>query len=216
MTRDYFLQGECMVTVKGARGTTISNVTQLGLSSEQIKLSFNFIKRDLKVDVWGGLTPPEVQGMLTDVIIDVDLVHFDSLVLMECVRLTMGPAPVNLLGDLVGNPRGPTRAGLLSRAGMPLGGFVENRFDPGWGYVELGLSASTIEGIPWTFRSVYLLGPPFLVSLGSDRSIAKTQWRAIHWTPDPYRDGQGSQGAVIWDNIDHVETSADPDGLGNT
>ncbi len=184
MARDLLINGETMVYVKGNVTTQISGLTELGLSSDQIRIRPNFRYLDIMVNAWGNAFPIDVQNMLTDVNITMTLVHYDQVVLDICLRESMG---------------GAAAFGTLPRAGSRLGGGVA-RFAAGNHYVGLNL-ASPVNNKPYRFYFAYLDGPPIELPLGTERSLVTCNWRAVPYTVDPWNAGVGSLGTVIFDNI---------------
>ena len=185
MPRDFQINGETMVAVKGAVGTGISSLTNLGLTDREgiVRISPRFIHEDIPVDAWGD-APPEIQFFLTDVQINMTLVHYDEVVLEEVIRLSMG---------------GGSSEGVLPRAGTRMGGGVA-RFAAGNNFIGLNLS-SPVGSKPWRFYFTYLSSPPFVLPLGTRRSHIQLTWRAVPYTVDPWNAGSGAQGTVIWDHV---------------
>lgn len=193
MARDFWINGETMVYVKGRSDSAIASLTELGLADSSIRITPNFRYDDIKVDAWGEI-PPEVQFMLSDVMITMTLVHFDRSVLATCLQLSQGGAPSE---------------GQMARAGQRLGN-NQPRFGPATGspptgnnagnnYIGLNLS-SPVAGQPWRFYYTYLTGPPMEFPLGAERSVVTLHWRAIPYTQDPYQGGLGAYGQYLWDH----------------
>jgi hypothetical protein len=195
-----------MVSVKARPDSPIPVLTQLGLSDQQITVRFDLNHDELPVNAWGK-TPADIQVMLGGATISIPLIHFDDLVLAACFQLSCG-APVG------------GQFGRLARAGQRLGnnlprfapvGTPDNNgvMQPGNNYIGLNI-ISPVEGIPYRFWYAYMTGPPLVLPLGSEKSVAQTQWRAIPYTQDPFGGslsqpftvaGTGAQNAVLFDNI---------------
>jgi hypothetical protein len=184
MARDFYINGEALVRVKGHSASLIANVSELGLSNAQIRVTPQFRHKDIGVEAWGD-APPEVQVMLGTVSVTMTLVHFDPDVLNECLRLSQA-------GPSAGNP------GVLPHAGTRLGGGVA-RFAPGNNFMGLNIS-STAALRPWRFFFSYLTGPPMEFPLGNEKSIVTLNWRVIPYTIDPWNSGLGAFGSVLYDN----------------
>lgn len=192
MARNFFVNGEVSVRVKGAQNSPLGNtIAELGLCSDSVTITPNFRHMDVQLDAWGGTNGPpnEIQWMLADVAISLSLVHYDPDILNTCLRHAMG---------------GRATIGLMARAGTRLGNSVavtaaNNLF------VQLYLS-SPIGGRPWYFPATYLTGPPVVYPIGVERSIVQANFRAIPYAPDPagtgYTGGNvtGAQDVVLWDN----------------
>ncbi len=194
MARDFYINGETMVSVKGRADSEIGSIQQLGLSEDPIRVSLNFRHEDINVDAWGGRIPAEVQWFLSDAIITMNLIHIDRNILDVCFLESMG---------------GATAIGSLRRAGARLGNNLP-RFAGGGQlgnhYIGLNLSAP-VGGVPWRFFTTYLTDSPFEQPLGTEKSIFTLRWRAIPYTQDPWggvtagNPGTGAEGAQLWDYV---------------
>ncbi len=183
MGRDYFVNGESMVFVKGSAGSGIAALSQLGLSSDEIRITQNFRHEEINLDAWGGLVPNELQVMLFDVQVSINLIHFDPVILEVCETESLGGAPA---------------IGSVARAGVRLGNNLP-RFANGNHFIGLNI-ASPVGQKPWRFYSAFMTGNPVTWPLGTGKSIVSTNWRAIAYQPDPWGGGTGAQGAVIYDH----------------
>jgi hypothetical protein len=185
MPRIFYVNGETMVTVTGAAGTAISTLrTQLGLATNAVQVTQTYHQKDIIVDAYGQQNPPELQVFGGEAMITMDLVDFDPLVLAECIRLSMGGAPAE---------------GLLARAGALMGGGVALGV-AGNNYINLNLS-SPVAGLPYNFPSAYLHQQPVVIPLGTEKSITRLTWRAIAYSVDPWNNGLGSFGAVLYNRV---------------
>ena len=182
MPRDYLINGESLVRVRGNTSSSISSLSELGLATDAIQVRPVFKHKDIDVDAWGE-APPEIQFMLAEVIITMNLIHFDNVVLRECLRLSMG---------------GASTEGTLSRAGARMGGGVA-RFAAGYNFIGLNI-ASPVGATPWRFLHSYLSATPVIYPLGTEKSIAQCTWRAIPYLADPWNDGSGASGVILWDH----------------
>ena len=185
MARDYYINGEVLVRVKGKVGSSIATIQQLGLTDRDgiVQITPQYIHEDIPVDAWGD-APPEIQFFLGTMNVSMTLVHFDQAILEECLRLSQA---------------GPTTAGTLPRAGTRMGGGA-SRFAAGNNYIGLNLTAPA-NAQPWRFFFSYLTGPPVVWPLGTRRSHVRLNWRVIPYTTDPYQDGSfaASTNVVLWD-----------------
>lgn len=187
MARDFLINGETMVSVKGPQGSAIASISQLGLSLSPIRVTLDIRHRDIVLDAWGGEIPADTQFMLAAANIAMDLVHVDRDVLEACVKLSMGGA------GGVGNLEGQ-----LARAGQRMGGGLA-RFAAGNNYVGLNLSSPVLT-LPYRFYFTYLTGTPLEIPLGTEKSIYSMNWRAIPYTQDPWNNGVGATGTFLYDN----------------
>lgn len=175
MPRDFVINGECLVSVKGGRHTTdredgkgpIAIVSELGLSSEEISVSPRYYYQDWYVDDFGSHVPAEVQWKLADVTVGMTLIHYDPVVLDICLDEAMGggSAPIGEAGDV------------LAPCGLPLGNGLP-LFSSGCHYVSLNLT-SQVLGKNWRFPASYLLGPPLRIPLSTKATAVVLEWRAI-------------------------------------
>lgn len=182
MARQYVINGESMVVVKGPPGP-LGAAVQLGLSATPINIQGDFHHEDIKVDAYGKDNPPDLQLFGSQAYIDMDLVHFDPLVLQACVSLSIG----------AGLPEGEqARAGTLMGGGVPL-------YATGNNYVGVNI-LSPVLGIPWLFYACYLARNPLTYPLGTERSVVRLRWRAIAYAVDPWNGGTGSRGVPLYDH----------------
>jgi hypothetical protein len=197
MARDFFINGESLVTVKGRSDSAIGTLAQLGLTEQAIRLRFNFKQDDMDVDAWGGRKgePVDVQTFLQDVMIYMDLVHYDESVLEACwleSTGSIGPAfgQLNRAGSRLGNnlPR------FAASNAADANGIVRT----GNHYIGLNI-ASPQQGKPWRFLYAYLYESPIEYPLGTDRSVVRLTWRSIAYSQDPWNGGLGAAGYVLFD-----------------
>jgi len=184
MSRDWYINGESMVLVKSRSDSAIGSLSQLGLSADPIQITPNYRHLEMQLDAFGRQIPPDTQVMLFDVIVTVNFIHFDSALLEECQRLSVGGPPV---------------IGQLPHAGTRLGGGVA-RFAVGNNLISLNIQ-SGVGKQPWRFLTCYLTGSPGIWPLGTEKSAVQTQWRAIPFTIDPWNGGAGALGIPIYDHV---------------
>lgn len=182
MSRDFFVNGETMVSVKGNVNTSIGSITQLGLSDTQIRITPDFRHRDLIVDSFGPEVPVDVQSFLASVAVNMTLVHFDRDVLDTCLRESLGMSAI----------------GAMPRAGTLLGS-GDARFGGANKFIGLNL-LSPVGNKPWRFYAAYLVGPPMEFPLGTEKSIVTLNWRCIPYAVDPWGGGTGSLNVLLWDH----------------
>lgn len=184
MTRTFHVNGETMVYVKGAVGTFIANLSELGLSDTSINIQEDYGQQDVVVDAWGKNAAVDMQVLGGFCTVAMTLVHFDREVLRECIRLSMG---------------GGTAEGMRARAGTFMGA-NNARFAAGWKYISLNLS-SVVDLLPWRFYNAYLTGPPVQWPLGTERSVVSLNWRVIPYVQDPWQGGVGSLDHILYDHV---------------
>lgn len=190
MARDFYVNGECLVLVKGRTDSSISSLSQLGLAADPVRVTPVFRHQDINVDAWGQ-APADVQWMLAEMMVSMTMIHFDRTVLNTCIALSMGG--------------GQPAVGQMARAGTRLGGGV-TRFMPGNNYIGLQLT-SPVGGIPWQFFFTYLMDPPVEFPLGTEKSLLPLRWRVIPYPlpstslpagSDPYGNGLGATNYPLW------------------
>ncbi len=184
MARDFQIPGESLVLVKGAADSGIAVLSELGLADSSIHVRPNFVHQDINVDAWGPRIPADVQWFLSDVTINMTLVHYDNLILDICVQQSMASTG---------------QFGTMGRAGQRMGNNTP-RFGAGNRLVSLNIT-SPVLGQPWRFFFCYLSSPPVEFPLGTQRSLIVMNWRAIPFTQDPYGGGTGALGYPLWDNV---------------
>ncbi len=183
MGRDFQIAGEVMVTVKGAAGSGIASLQQLGLATDPITAQFEFRHRDMIVDAHGPELPVDVQQFLAAVNVTINFIHLDPVILDICQRESLG---------------GAAAIGTMTRAGTRLGGGVP-RFSATNHYIGLNLAAP-VSGKPYRFLHAYLTGPAVQIPFGTEKSVFSTNWRVIPYQEDPWGNGLGTSGLVVWDN----------------
>ena len=177
-----------MVTVRGrADSALIGSLATLGLSEDAIQVTEQYNRDDIAVDAYGntnGVNPPDQQIFGAQAFIRMRLVHYDPLVLQECIRISIGGA-----GALEGE---------LSRAGTLMGGGVA-LLAAGNNFITVTI-LSPVGGIPWRFFACELHGNPVVYPLGTKRSVVELNWRAIAYSIDPWNGGTGSLGVPLYDH----------------
>ena len=190
MARDFFINGETLVSVKGRADSAIGTLQELGLSDTHIRVTPDFRHHELFVDSWGEV-PVDVQFMGATVTIAMTLIHLDRDVLDACLIESMAGAGAGGVGAL---PRAGQRLGnnkdLLAAGGL----------GDGNNFISLNLS-SPVAGKPWRFQSSFLASPPMDMPLGTHKSIVHLTWKAIPYVKDPYGNSTGSEGHVLWDHV---------------
>ena len=205
MARAFVIPGETMVKVLGGghnsgtlifrsgMGMTSYNLVELGLATEEIKITPKFHRREVHIDDYGPEVPAEIMWMLAEVNISMKLIHFDQNILSVCLKNSMGGATANAFPQGIirgGDADGGRRIGLSWGGGVmkPAGSFMGN-YKPltysGNYYLTLGLQC---EQFPesmryWRFFATYI-DDVFEYPVGTERSIVELNWRCI---PYPVR-----------------------------
>lgn len=185
MPRQYFINGESMITVKGTVSSPlIASVVQLGLTQDPIRIMEDFHHEDIRVDAYGKHNPPELQMFGSQALLSMNLVHYDPLVLQECIRLSMGGT------NGAASEGQQSRAGTLMGGNQPLYAALNN-------YISVNI-LSPEGGVPWLFYACYLANRPVEYPLGTERSVVQLNWRAIAYSVDPWNNGTGSAGVPVY------------------
>ncbi len=187
MARQFYINGETMVLVKGRANSAIGTLSQLGLTQDPIQVMVEY--RNLQIDVNAyGQVAPEMQAMGMMARVTMNLVHFDPDVLEACVQEAVGGAP---------------SWGTLAHAGQLYGNGLA-RFaagDNGGGNHYIGLNIqSAIGALPWRFYYAYLANNPLQWPLGAERSVVPLTWLAVPYSVDPWNNGNGSYNVSVFDN----------------
>lgn len=181
MPRDYQVTGEVLVQVKGGEhlsGGPIAELSELGLADNSIRIQINYQHTDLHADDFGPTVPPEVLWQLGDANITMGLVHYDPNILDICLNESASSAE---------------DAGTMNPAGTPLGNYSPI-FSSGNTYISLNFQA-TQGGQTWHFPATYLTGPPIISPIGTERTIATLNWRAIPYV-GPTVEGITTSGGI--------------------
>jgi hypothetical protein len=191
MARNYYINGPCLVKVRGMVGTALDGslaIPELGLTDNTGKVSIipNYKHKDYKYDDFGGETPPDVMWMLTDVTIIMTLVHFDYAILQACMNESAG---------------GGTE-GTMAGAGKPMGAGVAMYANKNH-YMSLYLSQPNNAGFtnPWRFKACYLYQRPVIWPVSAERSLVQCYWRAVPYTPIVGITEILSTGVKVWDHL---------------
>lgn len=181
MPRNYFINGICLVSVRGSSSSALDivnndqNFYELGITSKGgVTITPNYKHRDYKYDDWGGIVPPNVDWMLTDAIITMQLVHFDPDVLSACISESSAGGAEGIMEP----------AGKIMGSNSAMYGSKNH-------YITLYLSSPQAE-YPWRFIACYLYHRPMVWPLSAQRSLVDLVWRAV-----PYTAAQRSAGGLI-------------------
>lgn len=198
MARDFQINGEALILVKfgehiptqtpfatGGDGT--SNLSELGLASDSIRISPNLKHKGVFTDDFGPDLPVEIMALMLDVSVDMTLIHYDDDILDACLAESTG-ADGNIFA-----------AGVPALAGTLLG---NNRtlLASGCHFMSLNIR-SPILNKPYRFRSAFLTSPPLEFPIGTTKTAVKLSWKAIPYTTPTvsYSGEVRGASAVIWD-----------------
>lgn len=172
--RQWVINGETLITAKGGEhlsGGPLGYLTELGLAMDQVTIRPYYFKQDVKLDDFGPEAAADVIANLIDCRIRATLINYDRQALDVCIAESFGGG---LLSDedSLGTPR---------YAGIMLGGYKDYHAS-GWHFTSLNLLSPQLRK-PYHFPSVYLMGPPLEIPLGTKTTALQCEWRAIQYRP---------------------------------
>ena len=186
MSRSFVIPGDSLVYVKGTLDVQgydfqLGSLWELGLASDEIKISINPAHQDVKVDDFGTQIPVDVRAELADAFISMNLIHYDEDVLEACISESMG-------GRAKQQPANTRLGYSFPGAGRPLGG-GRQLFSSGNHHITLYIRSITpsdllsIEDSTDTYRFLAChLVKSIEVPRGNNKSIVNAKWRAIPYT----------------------------------
>ena len=193
MARDFIINGETMVHVKippGIGGYLPADVYELGLAAEEVRIIPRFVYQDIKADDFGPEIPADVMWLLADVTIRMGLIHYNRDVLDTCLASSMA-GTTNISSKWAGTLVG---AGTLMGNGKDVG-------SAGNSFIGLSLLSPNLLNYGWRFPAAYLADRPLDLPLGTNRTIALCQWRAIPYRPPGLRTVETkSTGTILFDH----------------
>lgn len=184
MSRDFQINGPALIKVKGGANSSISSLSELGLSTEQIQVAFDYRHVPLSVEM-NGQIPVDNQFFGTMATVSFVLGHFDEAVLEACMIEAMG---LNSNTAAIGS---------LPMFGARLGNNVA-RFAAGNHYIGLNI-LSPVASRPWRFYFAYLAGSPVTYPLGAGKSQVGIVFQCIPYMTDPWNGGNGQSGQFLFD-----------------
>lgn len=170
MTRGYVIYGESLVTVKGGAhlsGFSLGSLTELGLTSDEIRIIPRYVHHNIRVDDFGPEIPPEVLANLIDCTVKMTLINYDADALNVCLQ------------ESYGGTRFANGDGTLAPAGTPMGG-MNQPFASGCHYISMCILNAEL---PWRFPTSYLAETPVEIPIGTNTSCTSLTWKAIPYKP---------------------------------
>jgi hypothetical protein len=178
MAVDLFTAGEVLVLVKGAAGSAIAGVQQLGYCESSPTWNPVYENLDVIINAYGQ-TPAEVQTMGKTATLSIPLVYFDPAILDAlCSESSAG----------AGSPGANSYAGKRMGGGGALYSSTCHFFSVCF--------TSPVAGKPFTFLACHLVGQPINFPVGAERSVVQVNLRAISYSPTP----TSLAGVVCWNN----------------
>ena len=195
--------GPTMIYALGGKhlsGQALGSVSELGLCSDQVKITPTFTHEDIQCNDFGPKAPPDVMARLADVRLQMTLIHYDEDVLDALMNeSTGGGSYFQVLGNNFLHP-----AGMLAPNGTPLGG-GRPMYMSGNHLVSIGVTSPDL-GKSYTFVSCYMDEQPCVIPLGSEASQVEVTFRAIPYVPI-YQSGDRGQSSIETFTVDGVPYS---------
>lgn len=166
-------------------GPGLAGGAQLGLSSEPIEVRLTIHSEPLIVDAYGKNNPVDEQVFGGEATMIMSLIHFDPVILAECVRLSFS---------------GATAEGLLGTAGQRRGGAI-SLGSAGNNLMCLSITSPVGNFLPYTFHAAYLKEEPYRYPIGAEKSVVVLIWKALAYSIDPWNAGAGSLGVPLYSRV---------------
>lgn len=194
MARDWYINGDTMVQVRGGAHLTsgLNVITNLGLAIDQVRVSPSFSRQPIHADGFGKVVAPEYRSKLMSARVSMTLVHFDPQVLDQCVRESQGggvgaiPDPTAVGGQIEAE-------GVLAQAGTLMGGY-KPRFASGNHYIGLTVKGTTEITRPWRFLYTMIDGTGPVYPLGNGFSAVPVTWLVVPYLEPPLVSGRYTSG----------------------
>jgi hypothetical protein len=190
MARDFRINGESLITVKGRQGSLLEDLQELGLTYTDVRIFPRFHHKDVLIDSYGPRMPADVISYGMEALIQMTLIHYDREVLNACLGESVGIDTVQLEV-----PDGRPSKGGTMLGGQKAFGSEDNHF------ISVTIT-SPVERHPWRFPTSYVTGEIMEIPLGTKATIIQIIWRAI-----PYQKVSSSgdeeilpQNGKVWDH----------------
>lgn len=169
MSRDFAINGETLVKLKGSVNSFLNDPVELGLASDSIVVSFDYQHKPVFVDDFGPYVPAEQRVMMATADIRMNLIHYERDYLQAALAESLGGQYISLIGG--------TPGGILNPAGTLLANGLR-QFASGNHYISLNL-LSPVYSTPWRFPTTFLCETPVEIPLGTSVSILKLHFKAV-------------------------------------
>ena len=170
--RDFIINGETLVSVKGPVSSTLEDKSELGLALGPVRILPRSLRRNIFSDYTGSDVPRDLMTNLADVNIKMTLIHYDNRILAACIAESMGRSLTDQESITDSGSEGTlTGVGTLMGGGNQL-------FSPGCHYLSLYLSSPVLD-YPWRFFTCYLDTPPIEIPIGVQKNLVELNWKAI-------------------------------------
>jgi hypothetical protein len=206
----FVVPGPVNIFVKGGAhmsGYPIADISELGLSVEDVKVTYHFFSEDVRITGLGNHVPGDVQTALAMADISAKLICLDPAVLGVVVDeslaggglkdlISRAPDPFNVPFDTSATASGGM-AGILPAAGTLMGKRLAMH-DSGCRYFSVSLVAgeerfalaagTNVSFASYRFLKCQLHQRPLVTKLGAKVLEAEVLFRALPYA-DPYRSG---------------------------
>lgn len=189
--------------VLGVIPGTLSTLTELGLCSEQIKITPNHNHHDINIDNYGPKVPVDVMAQMRDCTIEMTFVHFDDYVLAVCMAESAGG--LNFGVDPIFGNINASWNGIAGNAGQLLGG-GKDYFASGNHFISLSLlpinyfAAAFPPGAMMRFPTCYITDR-VVYPIGTERSLVSVTWRSIPYRPYLSGSDYPSMSGLLFDDL---------------
>lgn len=208
MSISLVIPGPVNIFLKGGAhlsGRPLGRATELGLSTEEVRVTYHFHHRDVKITGMGDDVPGDIQSQLASAEIAAKLLCFDTAVLDVAVdESIVGGGLLDLISrDPFNLPFSTTASGGMVGILGPAGTLLGNRrqmYESGnrmfsvnlvCGEEQFSLAANPLADPPfpsYRFRQCYMYQRPLVTRLGAKVLEAEVNFRALPYS-DPLRSG---------------------------
>lgn len=166
-----------MIQVKGHANSSLSSLTNLGVTSDPISITFTGKPDPILTDPTGKGVPIDYQTFGGLATISFNLIHFDKVVLEQMNALSQGG----------------TFPGTMGRAGQIMGNGLA-RLASGWLFFGMNVLAP-VAGSGFNFKACVINN--YNIPLGTEKTIVPVSIQAIPYVADP---ASGLALSVLWNN----------------
>lgn len=192
--RGYVVYGEFIVYVSGGNipnedGRTDLKV-ELGLTADPVRILPRYNHRDVYTDDFGPDTPVETLWNMGEAALLMTLVHYNPTALSFCMSSAMG-GPLNFPVGGVDGFMAP--GGTAMGRGRALG-------VTGNSYMTVYLQPAQNNFEPYRFLACYLDSKPLEIPYGTERTLARLNWRVIPYQQLTTAELSSAAGVTLWDH----------------
>jgi hypothetical protein len=197
VAREFYVFGEFIVKVRGGtvEDENGNDQAELGLTTDKVRVFPVYHHQDVYTDDYGPNVPVETLWGMSEARIFMDLVHYDTDVLDQCMALAAGvdESLTPLYPDELDGLAGP--AGRPMGAGLPL-------YDANNNYLSVYLIPANFLSAkrPYRFKACYIDSRPLEIPLGTERTMVRLSWRCIPYRTCMSGEITSTNGTLLWDH----------------